>query len=333
MNSLICCYFPSQVIFVDDDIRILKSVRAVVDDQLANYKFYDDPYAALDYIDQLSDGKSFLFQALQSPLEDRVYDIYKEIYNHKRFEEISIVIVDYDMPGINGLDFCEKIKNPAIRKILYTGVADEQLAINAFNTGIIDGYIRKHDPQIENTLNTLIKINQFKYFMSITEMHVGNFFKELLKDDPKATAFYDPAFITYFNDFIKQHDIIEYYLNESVGGFVCLNAKGKVSVLFVYSEETFEQNKLHIQEILEEKSVSKKQISAKLLKSLTENKATICFPFTGKNLHPGPNTWKNYTYPIEKIIGNQIYYVAYATNIKYINVADVYSFEQYKKSQ
>lgn len=332
MNSLLCCYFPSQVIFIDDDIRILKSVRAVVDDQLANYEFFDDAHTALDYIHRSGEGKSFLFQTAQGLQDDPISEIYKEIYNPQRYQEISSVIVDYDMPGINGLEFCEKIKNPFVRKILYTGVADEQLAINAFNSGIIDGYIRKHDQNIETTLNTLIKINQLKYFTSITEMYVGSFFKILLKDDPKATAFYDPTFITYFNAFIKKNDICEYYLNEAVGGFVCLNALGAPSILFTFSEETFEQNQLHIQEVLEGDSGLKKKVSPKLLKELQENQTTICFPLTGKELHPEPTEWKKYAYPIEKIMGNQTYYVAYANNIDYLNPAEIYSFEQYKQN-
>ena len=32
-------------------------------------------------------------------------EIYKEVFNEKRFAEISKLIVDYNMPKINGLDF------------------------------------------------------------------------------------------------------------------------------------------------------------------------------------------------------------------------------------
>jgi CheY-like chemotaxis protein len=78
--------------------------------------------------------------------EKKIHEIYKVIYNPRRYEEISTVIVDYDMPSMKGLEFCEKLQNPYIRKILYTGVAGEGLAIEAFNKGLIDGYIRKGDP-------------------------------------------------------------------------------------------------------------------------------------------------------------------------------------------
>lgn len=212
------------------------------------------------------------------------------MYNPKRHEEVSTVIVDYEMPSMKGLEFCEKIKNPYLRKILYTGAADEGIAVKAFNEGIIDGYIKKQDPHKKDTINNLVRTNQLKYFQSLTNVLVGSIFKEITSKDPKETAFYDPAFINYFNRFVEKHNICEYYMNEIVGGFVCLSSQGEVSLLFTYTEQTLEENKINAYSVLNQ--VSADPHSAALINDIEEKRKALCFPFWGELLEITPQNWR-----------------------------------------
>ena len=60
---------------------------------------------------------------------------HQQIYNSERFAQISVVITDYAMPEMDGVDFLRQIKHSEIKRILLTGVADEKIAVKAFNWG------------------------------------------------------------------------------------------------------------------------------------------------------------------------------------------------------
>ncbi|WP_010302010.1 hypothetical protein [Candidatus Odyssella thessalonicensis] len=47
MNSLLCCYFPTKVIFVDDNALFLQNSIPILDHDIASYEFFDDPLKAL----------------------------------------------------------------------------------------------------------------------------------------------------------------------------------------------------------------------------------------------------------------------------------------------
>ncbi len=60
-------------------------------------------------------------------------------------EDISLIICDYKLPEMNGLDFLTKVyrKNPDIISILLTGHADLSMAVEAVNKGCLYKFILK----------------------------------------------------------------------------------------------------------------------------------------------------------------------------------------------
>ncbi|WP_010302113.1 response regulator [Candidatus Odyssella thessalonicensis] len=329
MNSLLCCYFPTKVVFIDDNPLFLQPLIQILDHKIASYDFFDNPYKALEFINR---GKGIDF--LPSAFPDRKQrneEIYLSIFNPERYEEVSTVIVDYDMPGMKGLEFCEKLENPYIRKVLNTGVADERLAIEAFNKGLIDGYIRKQDPNQASTFRDFIIKSQLKYFKALTDVSLEILIKkDIIYDDHRDSPLYDSAFIKYFNELIEKNNISEYYFNQSMGGFVFLTAQGKVSALYSLSNEIFDDVQSGYIVTLEQEISKNKRISS-LIKDLEENRKTLCFPFHGNNQHPDANNWEEYAYPIHVVQGKNTYYLAYVSEVDYINSSEVSSFEKYQQ--
>ncbi len=69
-----------------------------------------------------------------------------------RYQLIKTCVIDYVMPGINGLQVLNTLLDWPGSRVLLTGQADEQVAIDAFNRGLIDQYIPKHADDISTQL-------------------------------------------------------------------------------------------------------------------------------------------------------------------------------------
>ncbi len=64
---------------------------------------------------------------------------------HIKEDSVNLVISDYLMPGMNGIEFLSKVREikPQIPRIILTGYADKENAIKAINTVGLYQYIEK----------------------------------------------------------------------------------------------------------------------------------------------------------------------------------------------
>lgn len=236
-SSIPVCYFPSTVLFVDDNQDFLMNFTLQLDDQLI-YKIYDSPKQALQVIESrdvhseemhqrcVTDFPEALPQdAHQHSIQLDLSAIHLEVYNPKRFSEVSVVVVDYAMPEMNGLEFCKSLQNTQIQKILLTGQADETTAIEAFNLGIIDRFIRKNDPMVTEKVMQSVRQLQQRYFQLMSE-HIT---KILSVHSPSILQ--EPAFVEHFKTICQQNDIVEFYLADTSGSFLLLDKQGYARLL------------------------------------------------------------------------------------------------------
>ena len=73
-----------------------------------------------------------------------------------RYQLAQTCVVDYAMPGTDGLKVLNTLLDWPGSRILLTGQADEQIAIQAFNGGLIDQFIPKQAPDIAGRLLTAL---------------------------------------------------------------------------------------------------------------------------------------------------------------------------------
>ena len=74
-----------------------------------------------------------------------------------RFALTQVCVVDYSMPAMSGLGVLGALAAWSGSRVLLTGRADEQLAVSAFNAGLIEQFIPKQSPEIRLRLTSAIE--------------------------------------------------------------------------------------------------------------------------------------------------------------------------------
>jgi CheY-like chemotaxis protein len=70
----------------------------------------------------------------------------------ERYALSRVCVVDFSMPGMDGLEVLGELTEWQGARVMLTGQADEQIAVRAFNRGLIDQFIPKQLPNISRRL-------------------------------------------------------------------------------------------------------------------------------------------------------------------------------------
>lgn len=149
---------PGTVVFLDDDPDYLEMLALVLPRhwhvklflrpaECINYLQQEPPFWEADawnqqqLIDHWRAGKPLIPQILG------YWSKYTERYALTR-----VCVVDYSMPAMDGLQTLAELVDWPGSRVLLTGQADEQVAVRAFNRGLIDQFIAKQTPDISRRL-------------------------------------------------------------------------------------------------------------------------------------------------------------------------------------
>jgi|GEM_PF-2435926 CheY-like chemotaxis protein len=224
-QELPICYYPTQVVFVDDDKDYLDSL--LLKFHHTNIMPFTSGDRALHYLQ----GKSAIATS-QDDSRQVSADfgaIKQDTLADKSNQSASVVIVDYHMPEMTGLAFLDKTRALHCKKILVTGDDDYALAVDAFNRGLIDGYIRKGEPGFVEKITKMLTQLQWDYF---TTLH-----HPLIESLEEPRLMQDPDFSQIFKRHLKENDIVSFCLLNAVGDFLLINAQGEQSYFVVRSRE------------------------------------------------------------------------------------------------
>ena len=324
ITKLLPFYFPTSVVLVDDDPIFLKHFSLLLDPQLS-YHLISSPQQALEFINERSSiNDSLGVYADVATLDNADEQIFlntnslqNHIYNSKRFAQISIVIVDYSMPGMDGLEFCRRIKHPEIKCILLTGRADEKTAIKAFNEGIIQRFFLKSSTEVDKEINEAIIELQQDYFDAVSSPFLLTMTKKY------ADFLVDEQFKTTFQQLLVNNNWVEFYLWDQPRGMVLLDADGNSSFLFVSSKSEIDT---HYEVALGAAA------PPELLRVLSNGKHAAWFPTQDGHYTPECTNWKEYIYPAEFLFGNnntQICSLVSPCPIQSIDMDNIRSYSSY----
>jgi len=243
------CYYPTTVVFIDDNRKFLSALSQRFE-HIAKKgfipiipKFFSSAEEALKY---LQDYQPDLFTVRclhhdDPSLDHRKIDvnvpaIREEIYIPERFTQISVIVVDYAMPDLNGLELCKKLQNKPFKKLMLTGEADEATAVQAFNEGAIDKFIRKDIPQgFDELLLASIRELQLQYFQDLSTIVIDSITAD--PEFPNISWLNDPAFLKLFDKLYQENEVAEYYLTDVYGSYLFLDSNAKPSWLAVKDED------------------------------------------------------------------------------------------------
>ncbi|CAB3793348.1 hypothetical protein LMG28614_03700 [Paraburkholderia ultramafica] len=325
MQTIKPFYFPTTVTFVDDSAAFLSNLCLQLDPQLA-FRLFSSPGEALDFVNSRPrPGSSD--EPLFAPFRDRtdedvaqqvialsVNTVRKQVHNAQRFLATSVVVVDYDMPGMNGIEFCRRMTDPAVRKIMLTGKADEHIAVQSFNEGIIHRFIRKQDASAVPALNRAVRELQNAYFDDVCQSIL----------DTLAVSEYaflrDEALAARVAELSGSLGIVEHYLSYCPGGLLMLDSAGKSYLLIVHTNETLRG----LREIAVEQ-----EAPADFLKELDSRRSLPYFWQTEGHYPTDCTAWEDYMHPATRFSGRQDYVCAVIANPPGLDLSQVLSYDRY----
>lgn len=155
---------PGAVVFLDDDpdylemlaqvmpldwlVRLLTRPVACIDMLLAEPPTREaDLWRQQEIVNCWREGVALIPQILHYWQQDGT----------ERFTRTQVFVVDYSMPSMSGLRVLGELSPWSGSRILLTGRADEQLAVSAFNRGLIEQFIPKQSPDIRLRLTGAIQ--------------------------------------------------------------------------------------------------------------------------------------------------------------------------------
>lgn len=74
-----------------------------------------------------------------------------------RLEMPLVLVTDYAMPTETGLSVCARPEYGALERVLLTGVADNVIAVSAFNAGAIDQFVQKQGTRFPQTIVAVVE--------------------------------------------------------------------------------------------------------------------------------------------------------------------------------
>jgi CheY-like chemotaxis protein len=274
---------PTTIVLVDDDAVFLNNFSLALH-RLGLMKTFTSTAEAMANINaQLAKLYDFI------PTR-----VLPRINEPKRFDLFSVLVADYEIDSMSGLELCETISGSPIGRILLTGKVDERFAVRAFNDNVIDRYVRKDDPDMIDTIKKYTEELKHEFFL-----RTASLVNEPLPHE-QARFLVDPVFCDDFERRRQENGIIEYYLSFSFPGYLMLDADGDVLVFAVLTERQLAE---HVE------AAENEDAPKELLDLLRAGLAIPFFPTKG-GFYSAEflDSWKNWTFTADMIEGKKRYY-------------------------
>jgi len=222
-------FHPVSVVFLDDSEDFLNGLQGLFRDRELN-RFFTKPQTALEFMLSCDRGVPLtrIAGADYSEVEKGCSNALGRdaLNDDARFEEVAAVVVDYEMPEIDGIQFLSSINDAACTKILLTGAAGDREAVDAFNAGLIDFYIRKGDAVMPQKLTNALADAKKKHCSlrgAIPVHDVG-------------ASYRDSRVVRLLDEIAARDSYVEYYWRPEQNSVLMFDAAGEAAVFVAWDE-------------------------------------------------------------------------------------------------
>ena len=307
------CFYPTTVLLVDDD-ALQSELLAMQLESHGACKVFESGESALNFLKDYKSPslmKKYMLideddGALGRSIKINIAGIQETAFNMNRFEEITVGVIDYHMPIMNGIQLCKTIrgKYPKIKLIMLTAEADNELAVKAHNEKIIDLFVRKDLKNSPDTLLAMIYNLQLDYFRDQSSVLFESF---LNSSEGYPECLNDPIFADFFFKALKDRQIIEFFIINSFGDFLLLDKNSNKSWLMIRTEQS-----LRLSYEIAEYAAEDNQDDVLRSMAINIERGNIA-PFFENELISDipPEHWASYLQSLTTIQGNKLYYYAF----------------------
>jgi CheY-like chemotaxis protein len=300
-------YHPSTVAYVDDEGELLQLLPPTVG--VLPYRTYTDPLdllAAIDIGALTTDVDLHCWNRYTGEIGDPdtenvlgldTWMIFMRMFNPRRFSLLSVVVVDYRMPGMSGLTLCRRLAHLPCKKLLLTRHGDLPTAIQAFNDGVIDMFMEKAQLELPLQLARAIERLQRRFFADVSRM-VLDFLRH-----GDCALWGDATLCRLFRQHCDDRGVVEHYAISDPRGFLMVDADGGGSLWLVFDDAEVEAH-----------CESARRLGAPS-EVLAQMEARQSIVFIGDALGKtvlAPETWQRARVPLTPVPGRDRLYYAIA---------------------
>ena len=208
LETISLFHFPLSIMIVDDNTDYL----SIIQQQLKHTPFtsYCSPIEAIRHIDPIEVKIKNFLENNFAGIQDLNYNNIENFVRNSKNKQ-GVLIADYNMPNINGIELFTRLKNHfELIKILLTNIYTTQEGLDAVNSKIINYYLPKERLSI---LLDVIKEQQDMFFSNVSR-NIRDFL------DPSSLKFLSNVnYIYIFNHICQQYNITKYYIVNSYGSY------------------------------------------------------------------------------------------------------------------
>jgi len=221
---------PGTVVFLDDDPDYLEMLALVLP-RSWHLKLFLRPTDAITHLMQeppFWEADAWNQQQLISlwregkPLIPQIL-AYWSRYT-ERYALSRVCVVDFSMPGMDGLQVLAELGDWPGARVLLTGQADEQVAVRAFNRGLIDQFIPKQTQDISRRLREAVE-----HLLFTSHARHAQLWRSTLTQEQSALLRVQGV-DTWLSAFTQKH-WVEHVVIGAPFGVLGMDANGKVAWL------------------------------------------------------------------------------------------------------
>ena len=223
---------PGSVVFLDDDPDYLEMLAEVMPPDWHVRLFMSpvdciaqlmqqptcweaDGWRQQEIVNRWQSGTPLIPQILQYWRDDQTV----------RFAFTKVCVVDYAMPAMSGLQVLSELTGWTGYRVLLTGRIEEQLAVSAFNRGLIERFVPKQAADIRLRLTAAIQ-----ELLDRPDARQEQTWRSTLSRDQHALMC-DPAIARQLDEMVRSQGWIEHIVIGAPFGILALDSQGLASWL------------------------------------------------------------------------------------------------------